>query len=128
MKNMAKWGGLLIATGIFCFIIGISVDSRELMREFSSDGGKTVAEFMPFFISTCGVAAIIIGTYFIVLNNKPMEKKMAKILEINQAVITVEFTDKTRKNLTNIGNIPVVIGDSGMVGFKGIILVEFIKE
>lgn len=62
------------------------------------------------------------------MNNKPAEKKTAKILEVHKCEVMVEFNDNTRKKLTNIAKISVITGDTGTVEFKGNLLVAFTKN
>ena len=128
MKNIKKLGIVLIAMGIFGFIMGICLNPNELMDVYSSDGGKTFAEFFPTILIASATICAIMGGYFVAIDKKPVEKRTAKVLEINKANITVEFDDGTRKILFNMMNVPVVIGDSGMVSYKGNLLMEFVKE
>ena len=128
MKNMKKWGMGLIALSIFSFIMGVAMKPKELMNVYSSEGGKTFAEFFPAILITSAIICIIIGVYFVAIDKKPVEKRIAKVLETNKANITVEFNDGTRKVLFNMMNVPVVNGDSGLVSYKGNLLVEFNKE
>ena len=84
-------------------------------------------EFAPWFMVMLGVLGILAGIFYLVQGFKPIIRKNANVIEKNGAVVTFEFEDGSRKNLT-LMKTSVIVGDEGTIGYQGNFAVEFTKR
>ncbi len=122
---MKKRGLTSIAAGIVLCIVGIfmlGVPSSNYWGYSSST--RTIMEIAPFFFIVIGALGALVGVFDFIQAGKPLTKVQAKVIEKNGNTITLELADGTRKTLTAIG-VTLVVGDEGIVGYKGLYIVEF---
>lgn len=76
-------------------------------------------------VFVCGIILAVVNIKFA---NSPLVRKSGRILEkTNQRTITVEFDDGTRQNLLSGSGMLLSVGDYGIFGYKGRLIVEFEK-
>lgn len=122
-----KRGFASIGLGVFLFIVGfVMLDSSDNYLRYSS-GMRTIMELAPWFFMILGSLGIIFGIFYIVQGTKPLIKSRGRVIEKNGPNVTLEFEDGSRKTLTVLGNLSLVVGDMGTAGSKGNFLVEFTK-
>lgn len=124
---LKKFGFGSIIIGIFLFVIGFwMLESGGSYWGYSS-GMRTLMEFAPWFFMILGAFGIIAGIFYLIQEAKPMSRSRAKVIEKNGRAVVLEFEDGSRKTLTILGNIALVVGDIGIVSYKGSFVVEFNK-
>lgn len=126
---LKKFGFGSIIAGIFLLVFGIWMlnSSGPFSYLGYSSGMRTIMEFAPWIFTILGALGIIGGIFYITQEMKPMSKRKGKVIEKNGNAVVFEFEDGSRKSLTILGKIALVVGDTGMVGYKGNFVVEFNK-
>lgn len=94
----------------------------------SSSGTRTLMELGPWFLLILGAMSILAGIFYLVQGAKPSKKFPAKVLEKNGNMVVLELTGGTRKTMPIMGNVPMVVGDSGIIECKGNFIVGFNKQ
>ena len=118
---------VVVGLALSCFGIWMVESSSPFDYWGHSSGMRSVMEFAPWFMVMLGVLGILAGIFYLVQGFKPIIRKNAKVIEKNGAVVTFEFEDGSRKNLT-LMKTSVIVGDEGTIGYQGNFAVEFTKR
>lgn len=126
---LKKFGFGSIIAGVFLLSFGVwMLDSSGPFSYWGySDGMRTIMEFAPWIFMILGVFGIISGVFYIIQDMKPMATSQAKVIEKNGNQVVFEFDDGSRKTLTLLGKTEVIVGDKGVIGYKGSFVIEFNK-
>lgn len=124
---LKKFGLGSIITGAFILIIGIWMLGSGADFFGYSSGMRSFLEFAPFLFMILGGLGILAGIFYLSVGMKPTSKCHAKVVEKNGTVVTVEFEDGTRKVMSVLGKVSLIVGDEGTIGYKGNIITEFTK-
>ena len=126
---LKKFSGGSIVTGVIVTVVGIwLVDASEGLWKYKySSGMRTMLEFFQWLSLMLGVFGIIAGIFYIIQDMKPVTKVSGKLIEKNGNAVVFELEDGSRKRLTLIGNISLVVGDYGIIEYKGSFVTKFNK-
>lgn len=118
---------IILGFALSCFGFWMVESSGPFDYWGYSSGTRTLIELAPWLFAILGGLGILAGIFYLVQGFKPIIRKNAKVIEKNGAVVTFEFDDGSRKNLT-LMKISVIVGEEGTIGYQGNFAVEFKKR
>lgn len=121
-------GSIILGIFLLCFGIWMVTSYNSYDYWGYSSGTRTLMELVPWFLSILGAIGIIVGIFYLIQGAKPSKKIPAKVLEKKGNIVIFELNDGSRKTLTILGNIPLVIGDSGIIEYKGNFITGFNRQ
>lgn len=126
---MKKNGVVSLVAGIILLVFGVwMLDSSGPFSYLGySSGMRTIMEFAPWFFLTLGALGVIGAIFYFIQDSKPIIEKQIKIIEKNGLSVVAELENGTRETLILNNTVVLVVGDVGIAGCKGSIIIKFNK-